>query len=142
MAASLDTAGTVLLWALEPLQLLGPAFGPQQPGGLKHQHSMALLDSGSQPAKPAPAMQPVQCTAICWLPLEETAQDALPVLACASRDGVVKLLATRTRCLSMPLLTLSIGPERTSARKPVQNLPSHCQTQIDQQWMPGRVLLR
>ena len=98
VAASLDAEGTVLLWALDPLQLLGPAFGPDQGNGLKHQDSMALLDSSMQQAflDPNP-QQPVQCAAICWLGLGEPAQEPHAVLACAMTDGAVKLLAVRTR---------------------------------------------
>lgn len=98
VAASLDGEGTVLLWALEPLQLLGPAFGPDQGIGLKHQDSMALLDSSLQQALPPHPLQTVQCAAMCWLGLGEPAQEPLQaVLACAMTDGAVKLLAVRTR---------------------------------------------
>lgn len=98
VAASLDAEGTVLLWALDPLQLLGPAFGPDQPSGLKHQDSMALLDGTlQQAALPPQNLQPVQCTAICWLGLGESAQEPQAVLACAMTDGAVKLLAVCTR---------------------------------------------
>ena len=103
VAASLDASGMVLLWALEPLQLLGPAFSPHQPGGLKHQDSMALLDSGTQQAA-SPLHPPVQveCVAICWLPLGSAVQDMPTVLACAMKDGAVKLLSVRTRYTAWP----------------------------------------
>ena len=98
VAASLDSDGTVLLWAVEPLQLLGPAFSPDEPGGLKHQGSMAILDSSlPQFDQPQSQMQPVQCVALCWLGLGEPAQEAQPVLACAMSDGAVKLLAVHLR---------------------------------------------